>query len=62
MTFLDARIRAGLTQQEASRKIGVSQEAISQWESGKTTPRTSILPKISEVYSCSIDELLINPL
>lgn len=53
-----ARINAGLTQTETARRLGVDQSAVSYWESGKKTPRVSMLVKISDLYCCSIDDLM----
>ena len=58
MGFRMARMRAGITQQTAAECLGVTQEAISQWESGKTMPRGSMLPRVCQVYNCTLDELL----
>lgn len=38
--------RDGLTKAELARQVGVSPEAVSQWESGATTPTTANLAKI----------------
>lgn len=56
--FESMRKRAGLTQQESARKLGVSQGAVSQWENGNIKPRAAILIKLAELYDCTIDDLL----
>lgn len=38
----------GMTQQIFAEKLGVKQSAISQWISGKRTPKRQMLPKIIE--------------
>ena len=53
-----ARTNAGYTQTEAARRLGVDQSAVSYWESGKNTPRASMLVKMADLYCCSIDELM----
>lgn len=58
MAFLSAREKAGLTQREVAEKIGVDQSAVSFWETGKTAPRAALLKKLSELYGCTVDELL----
>lgn len=58
MGFLSARTAAGLSQAKVSEKIGVSDAAVSMWETGKTKPRAVLLPKIAALYGCSIDDLL----
>lgn len=58
MSFKKARESAGFTLSEAAEKIGVSFQAISLWENGKSMPSSSRLGKIAEAYNCTIDELL----
>ena len=58
MSFLTAREKAGLTQREAAEKLCVDQSAISLWETGKNNPRVALLPSISRLYGCTVDELL----
>lgn len=58
MSFAFAREKSGLTQREVAGKIGIDQSAVSLWETGKTAPRASILIKLSELYHCTVDDLL----
>lgn len=58
MSFAFAREKSGLTQREVAEKIGIDQSAVSLWETGKTAPRASILIKLSELYHCTVDDLL----
>ena len=51
------REAAGLTQKQASEKIGVGQSAVSMWETGDSSPRAEMLPIIASAYNCQIDEL-----
>lgn len=57
MAFKDARIRANLTQEAAAVKFGVDQSTIHAWETGKWLPRAAMLPKVAEVYHCTVDDL-----
>ena len=43
-----ARLSLALNQSELSRMVGVSAQAVQQWEKGETTPRGKNLAKISE--------------
>ena len=54
----EARRRAGLSQHEVAVEIQVSQQAIDQWERGKTVPRTEYLPRLSRLYDTPVDALL----
>lgn len=58
MAFKEARERAGKSVLEVSRSLGVSPQAVYQWEWGETAPRLSFLGKLAEMYGCSVDELL----
>ena len=55
------RTKAGLSQEDVAKAIEVTQGAVSQWESGATTPSAKLLPKIAELLNCSIDDLYIAP-
>lgn len=58
MSFVSAREKAGLSQREASQKLGVNQSTVCFWETGRNFPRASMLVKMAELYCCTIDELL----
>ena len=51
------RQERGLTQAQFASRIGAQQNTVSQWESGKRNPPSSILPQLAEVLGCTIDEL-----
>lgn len=53
-----ARKTKGLTMKELGEKVGVSESAISQYETGKREADFETLLKIGEVLDCSIDYLL----
>lgn len=54
----DKRLAAGLTQTELGDKIGIDSKNISKYENGKSEPNIDTLTKMSEVFNCSVDELL----
>lgn len=58
MGFILARSNAGMSQRAVAAALGVSDAAVSMWETGKTQPRASLLIKIAELYGCTTDELL----
>ena len=58
--FRRLRRSASLTQTEASVLLGVRRTTISMWETGDAYPRAELLPKIAELYKCTIDELMKN--
>ena len=47
-----------LTQDELAKKLGVTYQAVSKWENGKSIPDIAILKTISELFNVNIDELL----
>ncbi len=56
--FRELRERAGLTTAELARQIGVSQAAVSQWDTGKKFPSSETLCKLADLYCVSVDYLL----
>lgn len=61
-TVLAANIRKyrnmwGLTQSELAEKLGVSVQAVSNWESAKSAPDIVLLPMMAEIFGCYIDNL-----
>ena len=55
------REKKGMKQTELADLLGVTQGAISQWETGLTDPSKDNLLKISDIFNCSIDDLLRDP-
>ena len=47
-----------LTQDELAKKLGVTYQAVSKWENGKSIPDIAILKTVSELFNVNIDELL----
>ena len=53
------RKEKGLTQKELADRIGVSDKAVSKWETGRSMPDTSLLEPLCKELGISINELLI---
>ncbi|MGN1190609.1 MAG: helix-turn-helix domain-containing protein [Candidatus Ornithospirochaeta sp.] len=53
------RKKLGLTQEELGSKLDISRQAISKWEGDISLPDTANLIKLSTLFSCSIDYILI---
>ena len=51
------RFKASLTQEQLAESVGVSAQAVSKWENGVAMPDISLLPKLSEIFGVSIDDL-----
>ena len=47
----------GWTQAELGEKIGVSNQAVSKWESETSMPDVMLLPALADAFGCYIDEL-----
>lgn len=58
VTIKELRVRSGLTQMEAGKKLRLNQSAISLWESGKTKPMRKLHKRLCKVYGCTAEELL----
>ena len=55
-----AELRRGknITQDEMAEKLNVTPQAVSKWENDISCPDIMLLPKIAEMLSVSVDELL----
>ena len=54
----DLRKNNNMTQMELADKLGISFQAVSNWERGNTMPDISKLPELAEIFHISVDELL----
>lgn len=52
------RKRCSMTQGDVANFVGVSKAAVSKWELGISLPDITLLPKLSALFSISIEELL----
>ena len=55
------RKRQGLTQAGLAEKLNYSDKAVSKWERGESIPDVLTLMQLAELFSVSIDELLVDP-
>lgn len=51
------RVLARKTQAEAAFEVGVSQVAVSKWESGKVKPSASARAKLAAAYGVTVAEI-----
>lgn len=56
--ILEKRKVLGYTQQQLAELLGVTNKAVSKWETGEGLPDISLFPVLSEVLGVSVDELL----
>lgn len=55
------RERRGLTQQELADELGITRQAVSQWESGRAFPSMEKQLALSRLYGVSLEELYGGP-
>lgn len=61
LTLKAIRINKKLSQEEASKRIGISVDTLGNYERGKSFPDIPILKKIEEVYGVSYDNINFFP-
>lgn len=52
------RKQRGLTQEALARSLGVTNQAVSKWESGQCCPDIQLLPELAQFFGVSVDSLL----
>lgn len=51
------RKKLNITQEALAQKLGVTNQAVSKWESEQCCPDVTLLPKIADIFEISLDEL-----
>lgn len=57
--IVELRKEKKLTQKELADKLGVTDRAVSNWETGRRLPDYSLLPDLCKILSISINEFFI---
>lgn len=52
------RKQKGLTQEELAKALGVTNQAVSKWESAQCCPDIQLLPALAKIFDVSIDNLI----
>ena len=52
------RKSSNYTQDDLAKKLGISRQAVSKWETGTTIPDLEVLLKISKLYDITINDIL----
>ena len=55
------RKRSGLTQAMLAEKLNYSDKAVSKWERGESAPDVQTLVQLAELFSVTVNDLLIDP-
>lgn len=58
MKLKEIRRQKGMTAEDVAKEIGVTQAAVTNWETGSRRPNLDMLIKLTEVFGCTADELL----
>ena len=58
MNLKTLRVSVGKTQKELANRLGVSQGALSMWETGISSPKITELPKIAEALQVPVETVL----
>lgn len=58
MMISSLRKERGMTQLDLAEKMGVTDKAVSKWERDLSCPDVNTIPKLAEVFSISVDELM----
>ncbi|MBU3806778.1 MAG: XRE family transcriptional regulator [Candidatus Fournierella pullistercoris] len=64
--MLQERLRAlrkqqGLSQKELSQHLGITQQAVGKWETGRSSPDPDTLLQLAQLLQTSVDDLLGHP-
>ena len=54
----DCRKKANLTQMQLAEKLGITDRAISKWETGRTLPDSSIMLELCSMLGITVNDLL----
>lgn len=52
------RKKQGMTQKQLAEKIGISNRAVSKWETGKSMPDSGIMLELCDILKINVNELL----
>lgn len=51
------RIQKGLSQAQLAKDLGTTQKTVSSWETGRATPRPSMMQKIADFFGVKKDDI-----
>lgn len=54
----EARVAAGMTQEQLGFALGITKSSVSAWENGRETPSFRMLPELRRQLGRSLDELV----
>ena len=54
----ECRKKKNMSQQDVATAMGVTQSMVAKWEKGVNYPAVELLIKLSDLFGCTIDELV----
>ena len=51
------RKNLNITQDALAKQLGISNQAVSKWETDQSCPEVELLPKLADIFGISLDEL-----
>lgn len=61
MNIAQLRKDAKMKQADLAEAMGVDRSTIAKWESGISSPKSAVLPKLANVLGCNIEKLFELP-
>lgn len=58
MNIKKYREKSGISQMALAKIVGVSQQAVAAWESGKSYPSSDKLAGIAHTLGCTVDQIV----
>ena len=60
--IIAVRKKLGLTQSEFGLQLGVTKQALSSWETGRTLPDIITLTEIAAKFGLTLNDFILNPI
>ena len=57
MTLKEIRLKKGVTQVELAKHVGISQQTISHYETGRAKPSLDVAVKLAKALGVSVEEI-----
>lgn len=57
-TLRQLRIDRGMTQEEVAEQVGLTRQAVSSYESGRTQPGVDILQRLADIYEVELTDII----
>ena len=57
MTLKEIRLKKGITQVELAKHVGISQQTISHYETGRAKPSLDVAVKLAKAFGVSVEEI-----